>query len=131
MANANGTVTYTNNGDPATSDTFQYTIKDLAGTVSNAATVSITVNPAPLLGVDDTGSVVEDSATNTATGNVLTNDTGGVGTKTVSAVNGSAVGAGIPVIGMRGTCAPALLRKAGAFKTVSRITELLSYAADS
>jgi HAD superfamily hydrolase (TIGR01509 family) len=37
----------------------------------------------------------------------------------------SAVGAGIPVIGMRGTCAPHLLRKAGAFKTISRITDLL------
>ena len=36
----------------------------------------------------------------------------------------AARGAGIPVIGMRGTCAPQLLRRAGAFKIVSRITDL-------
>src|SRR5436190_13177939 len=71
-ANPDGTVTYTNNGDVATSDTFQYTIKDSAGTTSNAATVSITVN-APLAAVNDAGGVTEDATPNTATGNVLTN----------------------------------------------------------
>ena len=43
----------------------------------------------------------------------------------------SARGAGIAVIGMRGTCAPKLLRQAGAFKIVSRITDLLHYATPS
>lgn len=43
----------------------------------------------------------------------------------------AAKGAGIPVIGMRGTCAPQLLRRAGAFKIVSQITDLLNHAADS
>jgi beta-phosphoglucomutase len=42
----------------------------------------------------------------------------------------SARGAGIPVIGMRGTCAPKLLRRAGAFKIVSRLTDLLNHASD-
>ena len=46
VANTNGTVTYTNNGDTAATDSFQYTIKNTAGTTSNAATVTITVNAA-------------------------------------------------------------------------------------
>jgi VCBS repeat-containing protein len=101
-ANNDGTVTYTNNGDAAATDTFKYTIKDSAGTTSNAATVAITVN-APLLAVNDTGSVTEDATPNTATGNVLTNDTGGTGTKTVSAVNGNAASVGQNVPGTHGT----------------------------
>jgi VCBS repeat-containing protein len=102
VANADGTVTYTNNGAAATSDSFQYTIKDQEGNVSNTATVSITV-VAALAAVNDTGSVIEDAATNTATGNVLANDTGGVGTKTVSAVNGVAANVGTVVAGQFGT----------------------------
>ena len=43
VANANGTVTYTNNGSAATTDSFTYTIRDSAGNVSNVATVSITI----------------------------------------------------------------------------------------
>jgi VCBS repeat-containing protein len=102
VANSNGTVTYTNNGAAAASDSFKYTIKDQLGNVSNAATVNITV-VAALAAVDDTGTVVEDAATNTATGNVLTNDTGGVGTKTVTAVNGAAASVGTTINGQFGT----------------------------
>src|SRR5262245_37662066 len=100
--NANGQVIYTNNGDVAASDSFQYTIKDSAGATSNPATVTITVN-APLQGINDTGSVTEDTGPNPLTGNVLTNDTGGTGTKTVSAVNGSAGSVGADVPGTHGT----------------------------
>jgi len=43
--NANGTVTYNHSGGSGTSDTFQYTIRDAAGNVSNAAQVTLTVTP--------------------------------------------------------------------------------------
>ena len=43
--NTDGTVTYTHNGSDTTSDSFQYTIRDVNGVVSNAATVSITITP--------------------------------------------------------------------------------------
>lgn len=42
--NTDGTVTYTQSGSPATTDTFSYTIKDTEGTVSNVTTVNITIN---------------------------------------------------------------------------------------
>jgi hypothetical protein len=48
QVNANGTVTYSHNGSETTTDSFTYTIKDLAGAASNTATVSITVIPAPV-----------------------------------------------------------------------------------
>jgi VCBS repeat-containing protein len=102
VANTDGTVTYTNNGDTAATDSFQYTIKDSAGTTSNAATVSITVN-GPLAANNDTATIAEDATPNTVTGNVLTNDTGGSGTTTVSAVNGSAASVGADVPGTFGT----------------------------
>lgn len=40
-----GTVTYSHNGTETTTDSFTYTIEDLAGAVSNSATVSLTVTP--------------------------------------------------------------------------------------
>jgi VCBS repeat-containing protein len=103
VANSDGTVTYTNNGNSATSDSFQYTIKDQNGKVSNAAAVSITVNVAALSAANDSASVVEDASPNTATGNVLTNDSGGTGTKTVSAVNSSAANVGVDFAGAHGS----------------------------
>jgi hypothetical protein len=45
--NNNGTLTYTHNGSETTTDSFTYTIEDLGNQVSNTATVSITVIPAP------------------------------------------------------------------------------------
>ncbi|MFO0869361.1 MAG: Ig-like domain-containing protein [Pirellulales bacterium] len=47
VANANGTVTYTPSGTYQGPDSFQYTARDNAGGVSNAATVSLTVGAAP------------------------------------------------------------------------------------
>jgi VCBS repeat-containing protein len=102
--NNNGTVTYTNNGAAAATDSFQYTIKDEDGTTSNAATVAITVNaPAALAAAPDAATIVEDATPNTATGNVLANDTGGTGAKTVSLVNGNAANVGADVVGAHGT----------------------------
>ncbi|HXK23392.1 MAG TPA: LamG-like jellyroll fold domain-containing protein [Myxococcota bacterium] len=45
VVNSNGTVTYTHDGSETTSDSFTYTIRDAAGAVSNAATVSLTITP--------------------------------------------------------------------------------------
>ncbi|MDL1983033.1 MAG: DUF4347 domain-containing protein, partial [Deltaproteobacteria bacterium] len=63
--NGDGTVTYTHDGSENFTDTFTYTIEDATSFVSNAALVSITINPVndntPL--IDDlTTSVAEDAA---------------------------------------------------------------------
>jgi VCBS repeat-containing protein len=43
VVNGDGTVTYTHDGSATASDSFQYTIKDASGAVSNVATVTITI----------------------------------------------------------------------------------------
>jgi VCBS repeat-containing protein len=101
--NADGSVIYSNDsGSTATNDSFQYTIKDDAGTVSNPATVSITI-VAPLSAAGDSATIDEDSASNPINGNVLSNDMGGAGAKSVSAVNGSTANVGVDVPGLHGT----------------------------
>ena len=42
---SNGTVSYTNNGNGNTTDTFRYTVRDNNGAVSNEATVTISILP--------------------------------------------------------------------------------------
>lgn len=101
--NSNGTITYTNNGAAATSDLLKYTVKDQNGVTSNVATVAITINSATFAAANDTATITEDATPATATGNVLTNDVGGTGTKSVSAVNGAAGSVGIDVAGQFGT----------------------------
>jgi len=44
VANVDGTVTYTHNGTPNYADAFSYTVQDLAGDVSNMATVLVEIN---------------------------------------------------------------------------------------
>ncbi|GLP81491.1 hypothetical protein TUM20984_29110 [Mycobacterium antarcticum] len=54
-ANANGSVTYVNNGSEARTDSFAYQVKDNTGALSNEATVTMTitaVNDAPIAGND-------------------------------------------------------------------------------
>ncbi|MFO0904297.1 MAG: tandem-95 repeat protein [Pirellulales bacterium] len=46
VVNSNGTVTYTPTGTFQGTDTFQYTVRDNVGAVSNAATVTVTVGAA-------------------------------------------------------------------------------------
>ncbi len=73
--NTDGNVMYQHNGSTATSDSFAYTIKDTNGLVSAAATVSVTITPAPNqapVAVNDTASVVEGGSVNVT---VLSNDT--------------------------------------------------------
>jgi VCBS repeat-containing protein len=101
--NSNGTITYTNTGGAATSDLLKYSVKDQLGTTSNVATVAITVNSATFAATNDTATITEDATPAMATGNVLTNDIGGTGTKTVSAVNGAAGSVGTDVAGQFGT----------------------------
>lgn len=71
--NANGTVTYTHNGSETTSESFTYAVRDLAGNISNVATVNITIVPVndPPLAVDDTAEVLEGG---TVIINVVAND---------------------------------------------------------
>jgi VCBS repeat-containing protein len=90
IVNNDGTVSYTHNGSETTTDSFQYTIADNTGAVSNAASVNITITPVndPPVATGELFDVTEDSGT-PATGNVLTNDTDPEGTTlTVASVGG-------------------------------------------
>ena len=119
---ANGSWTYAlNNADPDTNaltqgqivtDAFSYTVSDTLGATSSAAlTITITgTNDAPVAVADGNGgdAVTESgivAGDPSATGNVLTNDTDpDTGdTKTVTAVNGSALNVGVLVAGIYGT----------------------------
>ncbi len=86
--NSDGTITYTPNLNYNGSDTMQYTVKDSKGFTSNAATVSITINPvndAPVAN-NDLVELAEDTILEI---NVLGNDTDvdGFATIDVSSVN--------------------------------------------
>ncbi len=71
--NTDGTVTYTHDGSETLTGSFTYTIQDLAGTVSNSATVNLTITPqndAPIITSDGGGgnatvSVIEGNTTAT------------------------------------------------------------------
>jgi hypothetical protein len=74
-ANLDGTVSYTPNPDFSGADGFTYTVRDTLGTLSNAATVSISVTPVNdnPVAVDDPFGVQQDSIGNVL--DVLANDT--------------------------------------------------------
>jgi VCBS repeat-containing protein len=111
---ANGTFTYIlNNDNPSVNalndgqtltDTIGYTVSD--GIAPSTATLTITIqgvtDTSPLTATIDTAVVIEDAIPNTALGNVLLNDTGGVATKVVTAVRGFAANVGTPVPGQFG-----------------------------
>src|SRR5262245_44775814 len=110
--NADGTYTYTlNNADPELAtldngemltDSITYTVT--AGGSTSTATLTITINGTTELdAINDTDDVNEDATPATATGNVLTNDDGGAGTKTVTEVDGVAGNVGVDVDGDHGT----------------------------
>jgi len=73
--NANGSYTYTHNGDPTTSDSFVYEVCDTEPLCATA-TVSLTITEAnnPPVANDDFGSVAEGGMLNMATPGVLGND---------------------------------------------------------
>ncbi len=92
--NGDGTVTYTPNPDFAGTDSFQYTVANNNGAVSNIATADITVTAVndPPVANDDSTSTVEDTAVAI---NVLSNDTdidGIIDPTTVVVVSGPANG---------------------------------------
>jgi hypothetical protein len=71
---ANGVLTFTHNGSETTASTFTYTIADQQGSVSNTATVNVTITPvndAPIA-LNDTFTVNEGGS---ATLTLATNDT--------------------------------------------------------
>ncbi|MFH1217245.1 MAG: Ig-like domain-containing protein [Pseudomonadota bacterium] len=75
--NADGTVDYAHNGSETISDSFTYTINDLATATSNSATVSLTITPvndAPTGGVTITGTATEDQTLTAA--NTIADDDG-------------------------------------------------------
>ena len=70
----NGNVTYQHNGTNTTTDTFAYTIKDINGLTSAAASVQVTISaavPQAPTAVNDTGSVNEGAS---ITLSILSND---------------------------------------------------------
>jgi len=76
VSNGDGTVTYTPAADYNGADSFTYTIRDAANNISNAATVSVTVNPVNDVPVaaDDSYSMTQDTALNVTAPGVLGND---------------------------------------------------------
>src|SRR5262249_10195416 len=103
LDNANATVNGLDNNSTPLTDSMAYTASD--GTQSLSSTLTITIHGhTELDAVNDSGfTVVEDDAPPTVSGNVVTNDTGGTGTKTVSAVNGSTTSVGTDVTRAHGT----------------------------
>ena len=77
-----GVVNYVHNGGPSTSDSFTYTFRDAQGAVSNAATVSITIQRKPIAN-DDT-LVVQRGGQSTV--DALANDTAPSGTLSLASV---------------------------------------------
>ncbi|MBT8128699.1 MAG: tandem-95 repeat protein, partial [Gammaproteobacteria bacterium] len=61
VVNGDGTVTYNHNGTETLVDSFSYTISDISGSISNTATVSISINPVndPPVAGDDAAIVAE------------------------------------------------------------------------
>ena len=94
VVNADGSVDYTHDGSETVSDSFTYTIDDLAGATSNTVTVNLTVTPvndAPVA-VADSFTVNEGSTTNL---NLATNDTDaddGLDLTSITVVSGPANG---------------------------------------
>ncbi len=83
--NNDGTVTYIHDGSETTTDSFRYTIEDASGTVSNEATVNLTINP-----VSDTPIANPDSQTvndgESVIINVAGNDTDAEGNLDLSSI---------------------------------------------
>ena len=73
IANNDGTITYTSNGDRVPTDTFTYTVKDNSGATSNTATVTVTVDPVNDPPVNPVGDIAETTDEDHAvSGNLLT-----------------------------------------------------------
>ncbi len=68
--NTDGTVEYTHNGSEKLADSFTYTIRDVAGSASNAATVNLTITPQ-----NDAPRITSDGGGSSATAQVLVGNT--------------------------------------------------------
>ncbi len=77
-----GMVTYQPTNDYSGADTFEYTVRDGLGALSNTATVSVRIQPAPVA-VNDTATLQADKS---VTINVLANDTSSGGTLNSSSI---------------------------------------------
>lgn len=103
LSNDNPTVNALNAGQTLV-DSITYTVT--SGNETSTGTLAITIqgktDTGPLVAVNDAAVVVEDAIPNTALGNVLANDTGGIATKVVTAVKGLAANIGASVTGQHG-----------------------------
>jgi hypothetical protein len=92
IVNTNGTVDYIHDGSQTLSDTFSYTIADVSGTISNIATVAITVSPvnnAPTTtGIADV-TVAEDSAITNIDLNAVFDDADNLDTELTYSITGN------------------------------------------
>jgi VCBS repeat-containing protein len=89
QVNANGTITYTNNGSEGATDTFSYTVRDSEGNLSNIAVVTVSVTPvndAPVIAPIANVSVNEDTATGAIAVNISDAETA-AGNLTVTATS--------------------------------------------
>jgi VCBS repeat-containing protein len=117
IINSNGSYSYTldsNNNNVESlaegatlTETFTYTVADPGSTSSSDATLTVVItgtNDVPVANADS-GSVTEDNATTTASGNVLSNDTDADSshTLTVIEVNSSTANVGSTITGSYGT----------------------------
>ena len=82
MIGADGVVTYRPNTGYSGADTFQYSVRDALGATSNAASVTVTVQPAPVA-TNDTANLTENQS---ATINVVANDTSSGGTLNAASI---------------------------------------------
>jgi hypothetical protein len=79
---AGGVVTYRPNTGYSGADTFQYSVRDGLGATSNAASVTVTIQPAPVAS-NDTANLTENQS---ATINVVANDTSSGGTLNAASI---------------------------------------------
>jgi hypothetical protein len=108
VANANGTITYTNNGTEFTSDSFRYTVRDSAGNLSNEAIVTVAVtavNDAPTIAPVANVTLAEDTASTPITITLVDPDTAASNlTLTATSSNTAVVAAnGIAITGTGAT----------------------------
>ena len=74
VINGDGTITYTHNDSETLTDTFTYTIDDMANLTSNTATVTITINPVndnTITGISDADAGVNNVNENVAIGTTV------------------------------------------------------------
>ncbi|QDU30868.1 hypothetical protein ETAA8_60170 [Anatilimnocola aggregata] len=129
--NANGTVSFTQNGTSVTSDSFRYTIADLDGGVSLPVTVNLTITPAantaPTIGTLAGVTTNEDTATGTIAVSVNDAETAAAAlVVTATSSNQTLVPNGSIAVGGSGTARTLVITPAANLSGTSTITVTVS-----